>query len=227
MIMNKLLVGQIKRRLLISMPLQGLWSVLHIYSSIFFVTVYLGLGCLQTLLLLLLLLLNWLAYLGILLLYATSLGTYHSALHVLLNLLFFRSWYRWIWPRFANILSRLNTLYFHHGIKLLSSLLELLFSCLIVWIWTNCWHRISSCFVSHHASNYSGLILNLNVNGIVRVDRASVWHWSLWASSTLYILVGRNSTHLSSRMQHLLILWHGNSRTTTSIHCIVHHATFV
>ena len=183
------------------MPLQGLWSVLHIYGSIFFVAIYLRLGSLETLLLLLLLLLNLSAHLGILLillllllllhlllllllLQATSLSTYHSTLHVL-NLLLFRSWYRWTWPRFADILSRLDTLYFHHWVKLLTRLLELFFISLIVWIWTNCWHSISTCFMSNHASNDSSLILNLDVNGIVRIDRASVWHWSLRTSSTL------------------------------------------
>ena len=167
------------------MPLQGLWSVLHIYSSIFFVAIYLRLSCLETLLLLLLLLLNLTTHLGILLLLqATSWRTYYSTLHVL-NLLLFRSWYRRIWSRFANVLSRLDTLYFHHWIKLLTCLLELLFICLIVWIWTDRWHGIGSCFMSCHASNNSSLILNLNVNRIVRVDRASVWHWSLWTSSAL------------------------------------------
>ena len=201
------------------MPLQCLWSVLHVNGSVLFVAVYLRLSCLETLLLLLLSLLV-LATVWLILLYLI-IG--HCTLHAIHLLLLF-SWHRRIWSWFVYTRSWNDTLYFHHGVKLLSCLLKLLFIGSIVRIWTNSWHSVSSCFMSHHATYNTRLILNFYVNWIIWVNWSSVRHWSLRARSRL-VSICLGLVHLSSRLQNLIVLRHWNS--TTAVHGIIHHTTFV
>lgn len=156
--------------------------------------------------------------------YVGSLVVEHSTLHVI-HLLFLRCGYGRIWSWFVNIWPRYNTLHLHHWVELLTCLLELLLWWIVMRIWTHCWHRICSCLMSYHVSNYTCLVFNLYMNRIISIYRPSIRHWSLWSCSTLYIWIA-SSTHLASGMQHLLILRHWHS-TTASIHCIIHHATFV
>lgn len=161
-----------------------------------------------------------------------SLSIQHSTFHIV-NLLLFVCRYGRIWTSLANVRTRYNTLYFHHWVELLACLLELLWLSMghavvwvCVWIRTNGWHCVRSCLLSYHISDNSSLIFNFNVNRIIWVHWSTVGHWSLWASASLSVWIALNSTHLPCRMQNLLILGHWNA-TTTSVHCIIHHATFI
>ena len=112
-------------------------------------------------------------------------------------------------------------LYLHHGIKFLTSLLELFLISRVVWIWTNCAHGICASFWANNltqAANYTGLILDFDVDWIVRINRTAIWHWSLRACTTL----STDAVHLSGWLEYLLALI-----STTAIHGIIHHASLI
>ena len=104
---------------------------------------------------------------------------------------------------YACVLSS-DGLYLHHGIKFLTSLLELFLISRVVWIWTNCAHGICASFWWANdltqAANYTGLILDLDMDWIVRINRTAIWHWSLRACTTL----SADAVHLSGWLEYLL-----------------------
>ena len=124
--------------------------------------------------------------------------------------------------RLVNCLVWYDALHLHHRVEFLSCLLELLLCGRVVGIWTHRTHCVRSRLRSHHGaqpSNHSRLVLNLDMDRIVRVRLPSIGHRSLRAGSTLHC---HATTHLPRRLEDLLA-----STAPTSIHGIVHHAGLV
>lgn len=115
-------------------------------------------------------------------------------------------------------------MYFHHCVKLLTSLLELFLVGRMVWIGAHCTHRVSARFLANHvleAAHHASLVFNLYMDWVVRVDRAAVRHWSLRASASLHLVLTLSVVHLPGRLQNLL------PASATTIHGIVHHARLI
>jgi len=132
--------------------------------------------------------------------------------------------YRWIWAWFVHTAIRNNALHFHHCVEFLACLLELLLVPRVVRIWTYCTHCVRARFLAHHivqTAHYSGLVFDFYVDWIVRVDRTTVWHWTLGTGTSLHASLAWYSAHLASRLKNLL------TSTSTSVHCVVHHARLV
>ena len=97
--------------------------------------------------------------------------------------------YRRVGARLIHTTIRHNALDLHHWIKLLAGLLELLFVCRVVGIWAHSTHSVSSCFLSNdaaEATSDAGLVLYLDVDWIVLVDLAAIWHRTLRARTSLH-----------------------------------------
>ena len=127
-------------------------------------------------------------------------------------------------PRLIHATIRYDALHLHHGVKLLTSLLELLFVRRMVWIWAYGAHGVGARLLSDNiseAAHHSCLILNLDMNRMVRVNWASIWHWPLGSCSLTSTGLSGDAAHLSCGLENLL------TTSTTSVHGVVHHSCLV
>ena len=93
----------------------------------------------------------------------------------------------------------------------------------MVWIWTNGAHCVRTSFLPDNISETSydtSLILNFDVDWIVRIYRTAIWHWSL--RTTACTSLTGYTTHLTRGLENLLA-----ASSTTSIHRIIHHSSLV
>lgn len=85
-------------------------------------------------------------------------------------------------------------------------------------------HRVRTRLLSHHvaeAAYDAGLVLNLNMNRIIRVHRATIWHWSLRPSSSGASSLPGDPAHLARGLQNLL------AAASRTVHGVVHHARLI
>lgn len=142
--------------------------------------------------------------------------------HTMTLLLIGRYW--WIGSRFVHTAVWNDALHLHHCVKLLSCLLKLFLVGRVVRVRTHCTHRVSTGLLADYVSEtayYTSLVFNFDVDRIVRIDRATIGHWTLGTSSTLNTSLSSDTTHLASRLQNLL------TTASTSVHRVVHHSGFV
>lgn len=115
-------------------------------------------------------------------------------------------------------------LYFHHRVKLLSSLLKLFFIWgMIVGVWTYSAHGVSTGLVADcvpSASYNASLVLNLYVNWLSVMPRSARNRPLRSRTSCVSI-----NSYISSRLYNLLVLWIIDS--SAAIHGIIHHAALI